>query len=114
MVDTKQVRELLYMSPQSYNECFEKLFFAWCTNRCQGEKDNNLFQKIIANTAVSKWYNAEYEILEEQFVAMIAPQHGFISCKDARTIYHTVVSGIFQHYPLPLIEAAKTLNINSN
>ncbi len=109
---TKSVHELLYMSYDKYADMYEVLYFKWCENL--SKKDDIVFQKILANSSVSKWYLTAFTDLEDKFVEMAAPQYGKVSHKVARELYHTIVSGMFLIYPAPLIIAAKNLQINSN
>lgn len=114
MVKTEQIQELLYMSPQSYGEMYQDLFFKWCENLSRNDKTGLLFQKYIANTAISKWYLANFDDLEKQFIEMTAPNHSKLHYKVARQIYHEVVSEMLRQFPGALLEAAEKLNIINN
>lgn len=109
---TKQLHELIYMTPEHYSEDYTERYLRWCMNRSQ-DLDQDL-QRLLANSSISKWYNHEFAKLEERIISMLEPQHGKISYKQARTIFGSIVAEMFIKYPMPLIDQARKLNINAN
>jgi hypothetical protein len=117
-----QVHTLLYLSAESYAEGYFERFLRWCLSRSV-DRDQDVSdpwflkpdtQHLIANTAISKWYDYEFGKLEAKFIEIVNPQHGLIDFAAARQIYNSLTNEMLKKFPQTLIDSARNLNINAN
>ena len=73
----------------------------------------NDLQKLLANTAISKYYKVEYSKCETEFLTTIEPYKSSkeLSEKDARYLYSDCTYQMFNRRPKSLIDAAKKISI---
>ncbi len=77
------------------------------------DKDECALQHLLANTALSKYFDSEYEKCEAEFLSLIGRFSDDFkpSGKDAEVLYVNCTFPMFGRYSKPLIEAAKRLDI---
>lgn len=109
---TKPVHELLYMTKEMYDELYMEKFMRWCLNRATNNEND--FQKLIANSSISKWYNYEFSKIENEFSTAATPLFRKVSYKGLRQMFETLSVELYTKFPQPLIESARNLNINAN
>ena len=100
------------MTPKAYEEMYIESYMRWCQDFAINYEND--LQKIMANTAISKWYLAEYEKCEAEFLRrMIRRQQTLrpVSQTDAQSAYNDCTYDMFNLRPKGLLMDAKKLEI---
>jgi hypothetical protein len=67
---------------------------------------------MVANSKMFNWYQVEFKKREMLFIDHITAYHSNVSFQDARRLYKEVVTDKMEClFPMPLLEAARTLTI---
>ena len=109
---TFKIHELLYLSEELYNELYTEKYMRWCLNKSLN--DNTDFQKLLANSSISKWYNHEFSKVEQKYITAMSPLFGSVSFKTSRQMFESISIELYSKFPQPLIESARNLNINAH
>lgn len=112
MTQVKEIHEILLITGEEYAKDYTDRYIRWCYDKAINE--TNDLQKIVSNSSINKWYNHEFDRLEQSFMEIATAQTGKISYKEMREIYAEIVVQIFPKYPNPLLESARKLNIYAN
>jgi len=109
MNTTTSIAKFLNQTNDDYWDAYVSLYIRWATK--YAHEFGIPLQMLLANTAVSNWYNNWHEELEYQAYQTLAPTYGTIKIEKAREIYSTLMIDIYKSYPKSLFEAAKKLTI---
>jgi hypothetical protein len=113
MTTTKTIPDLLNLAPQVYEKVRFEKFFKYCESV---SFNDNQFQMVIANAAICKWYNMEYQKCENEFLIIVSGYEtaAEIMPIDFLTIYHDCTYRMFNLRSKILIDTAKKTNIYAN
>ncbi|WP_395075340.1 hypothetical protein [Flavobacterium sp.] len=105
------INELLNKTPEEYENIILKTYFLWCMDFCINYHSD--LQRILANSAVNKYFLYEYAKCEAEFLKLISRYEDSptVTSKDIQTLYDDCSFKISNRNPKPLILAAKKLNI---
>jgi hypothetical protein len=106
-MNTNKIAKLLQMTVSEMNQVHASTYIKWCSQYAK-ELDYNE-QSLIANTAVNKWFNQEWEALEKEAYETLS--HVPRTALKARSMYGLITSDIYKNFPKTLFEAAKNLSI---
>lgn len=107
----KATHHYLQITPLEFQkDCFER-YLRWCENIAN--KNNIDLQKIIANTAIANYYNAQFKELLHEFKMKACFLDGNVSLKLIRSTFAEVMCQLYVAYPGALIECANNLNIEN-
>lgn len=112
MTTEKQIHELLSMSSETYQDSRFEMFMRWCLSRSINS-DNDL-QKLLANKAIYSYFDQTLSKYETQFKNAAQNLTEVSTPEMMRNIYINITIQIYRTFPMPLIEEARKLNINSN
>lgn len=108
---THTIAQILKISPEEYEDIIFDLWFRYCIVRSHKTKTD--LQKLIANTALNKWWHDQFNLLETEFYEEISDFIEVLDKKNAMELYKKVVLNIFMFSsPGILKEARKTTIIN--
>ncbi len=110
MTATKPIHELLQMTIAEYDDFVFERYMRWCMSKVDPKRENDL-QQLLANSALSKWFITEFARHENSFAKMVENTHSYLKAPQIRTLYTTVTIQVYEHYPRPLMEAARNINI---
>jgi hypothetical protein len=110
MTTTSTIQQLLNWTDKEYSQHIFNAYVRWCESIAV-KNDIADLQKIIANTAINRYFNLRFEDLENQAIEILKPQALKITIEAARRIYHSVMVDLFSMFPKPLVTAARKLNI---
>lgn len=111
MTSTITIHELLGKTAQEYEqEDFER-YMRWCMSFAARTPDGRDLQMLLANSAISKYYNEHFRELEHQFINAIRPIYKSTKIESIRQIYVSITAQIYNNYPGALFEAARGLKI---
>lgn len=111
MTTTITIYELLGKTAQEYEqEDFER-YMRWCMSFAARTSEGRDLQMLLANTAISKYYNEHFRELESQFIAAITPIYKSSKIESIRQIYVSITAQIYNNYPGALFEEARNLRI---
>lgn len=97
--------KILQMTPEIYDDLVFQQYLQWCLLNSLGtDKD---LQKLLANTALFNWWQAQYRHLEEIFLE--DSKHYQENChkRVIRAFYAEITIDIARYYPKALIKAAR-------
>ncbi len=102
----KPIHEFLGLSAQEHQDDLMRIWMNWTENNA---RDAAHWQNLLANRALNRWFWAEMDKLERQFVATVSryEDSGTITAVDYRRCYHRTTVHIFEIYPKGIVEAAK-------
>lgn len=106
---TKQIHELLYMTPEVYEDDYTERYMRWCMNYAKNFETD--LQKILANRSIANYYNTNFHKVQLKFIAAAMPIHGSVKYTVIRVLYGSITSEIFTNYPISLFEEARKLSI---
>ncbi len=64
------------------------------------------FQKVIASSAINKWFLMELEKQEAEF-KMLAARYNNLTKRDHNTLYARCANKLMSRFPMALLQAAK-------
>lgn len=100
-ISTKnQVIDFLQWSTQEYEDRLFLSMWNWCQHYGQYP---SIVQQLLANSQVNKWFMAEYEKCELQFLRITEVVPSKTETLEAH--YKACTAQIFAVYPKPLIDA---------
>ena len=100
-ISTKnQVIDFLQWSTQEYEDRLFLSMWNWCQHYGQYP---SIVQQLLANSQVNKWFMAEYEKCELQFLKITEVVPSKTETLEAH--YKACTAQIFAVYPKPLIDA---------
>lgn len=108
----RTVISYLQITPEEYENMYIESFMRWCMD-LSINYENDL-QKVLANSAISKWYLAEWKKCEQEFLKCMHRRQQTlrpISKLDAQSIYNHSTFNMFNLRPKGLLNDAKKLNI---
>jgi hypothetical protein len=102
MSNKNKVMDYLMISSEEYDQMIFTTFWNWCD---KWATSGSVFQKLVANAALNRWFLQQYNILEEDFIDLIEfyPK----KLNNAKFNYHNCTVDIFNLYPKPLIDTCK-------
>jgi len=113
MTTIKPINELIGMTPEQYENFILERYMRWCESKCDPKHPDD-FQKFLANKSLSSWFIDEYARLESEFAKMVANTHSYLKLPQIKSLYSTITVQAYEHYPKPLIEAARKIKIINN
>lgn len=109
------ILEILGLTQDEYWQRYIKRYMNWCIGRALKEFDGAVnmqdLQKLMANAAINNYYTQQFRELEDQALSVLRPQFLAVTLDSARRIYEGIMIELFNHYPKPLIDAARKLKI---
>lgn len=109
---TKQPHQYLGLTQEQYeNDCFLQ-YMRWCQNLAKNHKVE--FQSLLANTAMSNYYNVQFQELEHSFKVVAQRLDGLVDYEIMLRNYDMIMVDIYTNYPSALIQSAKKLNIDNS
>lgn len=109
MTTSKPIHELLYMTSESYQQEYIERYLRWCLSYATNRETD--LQKLLANRAISNYYNEKFKELELKFINAATPIYGNVTSESIRAIYVGITTQIFMNYPSALFEQARSLTI---
>jgi len=109
MKNLKTVPQLLQIEQEDYENQRLEIYFRWCIGFAK-DKDADL-QKLLANKAISTYWNYEFTKLEKEFVESASLIAGKKTKKQMAHIFVAITSTIVERFPMPLFESARQLSI---
>ena len=103
-MSTTTTAQKLQMTAEDYENMIFGGYARWCESVTINARE---FQKVIANSAVNKWYLMEYAKCEEKFAAMTQRYDESIPVKDYQTFYNDCTYGMFNIRPTALLQEIK-------
>lgn len=101
---TTTTAQKLQMTAADYEDMIFGSYARWCESVTINARE---FQKVIANSAVNKWYLMEYAKCEEKFATMTQRYDENIPVKDYQTFYNDCTYGMFNIRPTALLQEIK-------
>lgn len=101
---TKTTAQKLQMTAEDYENMIFGAYARWCESVTINARE---FQKVLANSAVNKWYLMEYAKCEEKFATMTQRYDENIPVKDYQTFYNDCTYGMFNIRPTALLQEIK-------
>lgn len=111
MKTTNPILVRLNINEDQYFDMRMSMYMRYCMDFCINY--HNDLQKLLANTALSKYYFTELAKCEEEFLQIMDAYEGEANVKpaDGMEMYHKCAFRMHSIYSKPLIEQAKALNI---
>lgn len=107
-----KIHEILGYTADEFSTIQTERYMRWCMNRSM---DNGTdLQKILANTSINRYYNAQMALLENKFLDLIDGKMSSLSTKTIHDFYSIIVVDMFKIFPKPLIDNARNLNLYAN
>jgi len=113
MTATKPINELLNMTPEQYEDFVFERYMRWCESKCDPRRPNDL-QQLLANKSLSSWFINEFSKLENDFAKMVTNTHSYLKPPQINSLYNAITVQAYEHFPKPLIEAARKIKIINN
>lgn len=110
MTKATTIQQLLDKTVQEYYKEQFEMYVKWCENLAIRNCTRD-YQKLLANTAISKFFMERFNDLEHQALEILKPQECKITIDVARRIYSGVMIDIFASFPSALIKDARKLVI---
>ena len=86
-------------------------YMRWCIN--VSNKTGVSLQAVMANAAVSKYYNHEFGKLENKFLNIIDGKTQWLEPKALEDMYNVIVVDVFKFHPAPLVDEARKIKIEN-
>jgi hypothetical protein len=100
----------LKLTPAEYENMLFGAYARWCESVTINARE---FQKVIANSAVNKWYLIEYAKCEAEF-QQLTGRYENLTAQDYKRCYNDCTFRMFNIRPTALLEAIKkTPNVNN-
>ncbi|WP_417366821.1 hypothetical protein [Flavobacterium beibuense] len=118
MPKTKTIWELLGYSPDEYTDVYLSRYMRWLLQKTRindhGTTDFEDLQKLMANTAVNRFFNDRFNDLEHQAYKVVVHNHDKLPVSTLRRLYEQIMVEIYQTFPKPLFDEARKLKIDNN
>lgn len=101
----KQIIALLECTLEEYQQRKFQTYWNWCMHNSTSPV---MTQKLLANSAVSNWFNIEHAKLEQQFLEATFLKNRHIGFRSGW--YKGCIADIFTKFPKPLIDACSHIN----
>lgn len=109
---SKEIQKILNIPPDIYEIRLFRRYANWCATFENGSPDD--LQKLLANTAINKWFLNRYAELEQRAYNILYKEHQAMPATEVQRMYEAVMVDIFTTYPKPLFEAARKLSVINN
>lgn len=108
---TTTIAQKLQMTPEDYENMIFGAYARWCESVTINPRE---FQKVLANSAVNRWYLMEYSKCEKEFNSLTDRYGNSISTQDFQRCYNECTYNMFNIRPTALLQQIKkTHNVNS-
>lgn len=104
----KQIHEYLGVSEEYYQNMKLQLFLNWAEGYSGKCTD---WQGIIANSAISRWFNLELSVLEKDFIEQVKAYEDTesVTVLHYKNVYNRCTVDIHSLFPKPLLDEAKKI-----
>lgn len=102
MTNKNKVMDYLMISSAEYDEMIFTTYWNWCD---KWATSGSVFQGLVANASLNKWFLLQYSKLEQDFIDLIEFFPKKLS--NSKFNYHNCTVDIFNLYPKPIINACK-------
>jgi len=102
MNNKNKIMDYLMISSEEYDEMILNTYWNWCD---KWASSGSIFQSLVANASVNKWFLKQYALLEREFIDLV--EYFPKKLNDAKFNYQNSVVEIFNIYPKPLINDCK-------
>lgn len=101
---TTTISQKLKMTSEEYELLIFGAYARWCESVTINPRE---FQKVIANSAVNKWYLMEYAKCEKEFNSLTDRYGNSITTEDFKRCYNDCTYGMFNIRPTALLQEIK-------
>ncbi len=105
----KNTHQYLGLTEEQYDTNVMSLYIRWCENLAKNHKVN--LQCLLTNTMISNYFRGQFLELEHNFKIVAARLDGIVDYHIMLENYDLIMVDIYTNYPMPLIEAAKSLKV---
>jgi hypothetical protein len=100
------ILKVLKVTECKYEAMRLQTYMSWCGTLSTSKRQ---YQHYLANSAINRWFNKEYNQLEEEFLRTFFI-HSKLDTKSIRMYYADVTFRIYQYYPKPLLNQYERKN----
>ena len=101
---TTTTAQKLQMTAEDYENMIFGGYARWCESVTINARE---FQKVIANSAINKWYLMEYAKCEKEFNNLTDRYGNSITTEDFKRCYNDCTFGMFNIRPTALLQEIK-------
>lgn len=102
------IAKLLTLSQEEYEDKLFQLWLKYCCCKAHNPKD---LQRLLANTALNKWFLFEVSRLEDEWWREIGEYESVLDPTTSMSLYNEKTINIFMLNCPPLMAEARKLNI---
>jgi hypothetical protein len=110
---TIPIYNFLNKTKEQYQEEHFERYMRWCISYSNRVVDDRDLQKLLANTAISNYYNAQFRELEIQFMEAVKTLPITTRIESVQAIYNGITTQIFNHYPSALFDEARKMSLSN-
>lgn len=107
----KEIITILQVDEVEFENLRIERYLRWCMSI--SSRRQVPLQAIMANTSISKYYNAELSKLEKNFLQLVKGKTSFLDKKALKEFYEIIVVDVFKHYPDVLLQECRKIKIEN-